>query len=113
MNKVFILVMGLVLGGVRSEGAVLIGQANGISMLNCMAANTTGRPQVVDQVEYDWACNYGPMNPYQPGFQVQPCFAGCKIDPGATFFHTFGPFTGNCPVLMNAFCRVYTHEVKI
>jgi hypothetical protein len=64
----------------------------------------------VDQVQYDWTCNFGPMDPFHPGFQVEPCFAGCNIGPGETFFQALGPFTGNCPVLIRASCVVFTHE---
>ena len=110
MMKSMILIVALVLGSVSSNAAVLTGQATGFSVLNCMVANTTGKAQVVDQVQYQWTCNYGPMDPFHMNFQMFSCFGTCKVDPGATFFHNFGPFTANCPFVMNAFCRAYTHD---
>jgi hypothetical protein len=102
------IVMGM--GSVSSKAAVLEGWASGFSVLNCMAANTTGRAQWVDQVQYQWTCNQGPMDPFPMNFEVIPCFGDCRVEPGATFFHNFGPFTGNCPFVRNAFCRAFTRD---
>jgi hypothetical protein len=93
-----------------ASAAVLYGQVMGSGMLGCLAPNFTGRPQIVEQIHYEWTCSRSPMGPFYPDFQVRACGYNCRVPEGATYFHQDGPFTANCLVLLGAGCRVYTRD---
>ena len=93
----------------NAKAGILFGQVTGSSNLGCMMVNYTGVKQIVYQVEYQYACNHGPQDPYRTYYQVYPCGGFCEAENGQTVWHTNGPWTQNC-ILLNSRCQGWAYE---
>ena len=106
--QILLILVGLY-SALPAQASILPGQVTGHTVLGCIVTNFTGTKQILDQVQYQYACNHGPNDPYHTYFQVYPCFGNCEIESGHQSWQTNGPWTQNC-ILLNSNCQGWGHE---